>query len=176
VFFSSTRWFTDSEGNVEGAGLDLGWSRRDTLLGSDANWRFAVFDRPGSSATNEQRNRGVDITLSLALGSDGRQISGSVGTRTARDGDRRVVITPTVAGRAGTDAAGNLPAIAAQRQAQGDIHPPVALFVRGTGTRTIKYRKAPVGITAQQCVAATPAQVQAGAFDVAFAVGEPPCR
>ncbi|WEX17063.1 CS1-pili formation C-terminal domain-containing protein [Pseudomonas sp. G11] len=77
-----------SEGNVEGAGLDLGWSRRDTLLGSDANWRFAVFDRPGSSATNEQRNRGVDITLSLALGSDGRQISGSVGTRTARDGGR----------------------------------------------------------------------------------------
>jgi hypothetical protein len=39
-----------SEGNAEGAGLDLGWSRRDILWGSDANWRFSVFDRPGSPA------------------------------------------------------------------------------------------------------------------------------
>ena len=77
-----------SEGNAEGAGLDLGWSRRDTVMGSDANWRFSVFDRPGNAGTDDQRNRGVDISLSLALGSDGRQISGSIGTRTARDGGR----------------------------------------------------------------------------------------
>ncbi|WLH69535.1 CS1-pili formation C-terminal domain-containing protein [Pseudomonas sp. FP2309] len=77
-----------SEGNVEGAGVDLGWSRRDTLLGSDANWRFSLFDRPGTSGTNDQRNRGVDVTLSLALGTDGRQISGSIGSRTAREGGR----------------------------------------------------------------------------------------
>lgn len=77
-----------SEGNVEGAGVDLGWSRRDTLMGSDANWRFSVFDRPGSTGTNDQRNRGVDISLSLALGGDGRQISGSIGTRTGREGER----------------------------------------------------------------------------------------
>ncbi|AFJ56805.1 MULTISPECIES: CS1-pili formation C-terminal domain-containing protein [unclassified Pseudomonas] len=77
-----------SQGNVEGAGVDLGWSRHDKLFGSDANWRFSVFDRPGSSGTNDQRNRGVDVTLSMNLGTDGRQISGSVGTRTARDGGR----------------------------------------------------------------------------------------
>ncbi|AIG02768.1 CFA/I fimbrial subunit C precursor [Pseudomonas fluorescens] len=77
-----------STGNVEGAGIDLGWSRRGTLLGSDANWRFSVFDRPGNASTDDQRNRGIDISLNLALGSDGRQISGSVGTRTARDGSR----------------------------------------------------------------------------------------
>ncbi|MFO2466417.1 CS1-pili formation C-terminal domain-containing protein [Pseudomonas sp. 15FMM2] len=77
-----------SEGNVEGAGVDLGWSRRDKLLGSDANWRFSLFDRPGTSGTNDKRSRGVDVSLSLALGSDGRQISGSVGSRTARDGGR----------------------------------------------------------------------------------------
>ncbi|MFC6335738.1 pilus assembly protein PapC [Pseudomonas sp. CCM 7891] len=77
-----------SEGNVEGAGLDLGWSRRSVLLGSDANWRFSLFDRPGTSGTNDKRNRGVDVSLSLALGSDGRQISGSLGSRTARDGGR----------------------------------------------------------------------------------------
>ncbi|VVN95064.1 hypothetical protein PS834_02195 [Pseudomonas fluorescens] len=77
-----------SEGNVEGTGLDLGWSRRDTLWGSDANWRFSVFDRPGTSGTGDQRNRGVDLSVSLALGGDGRQISGSIGTRTDRDGGR----------------------------------------------------------------------------------------
>ncbi|WP_460131257.1 CS1-pili formation C-terminal domain-containing protein [Pseudomonas sp. S1_E04] len=77
-----------SQGNVEGAGVDLGWSRRDTLMGSDANWRFSLFDRPGTSGTNDQRNRGVDVTLSLALGTDGRQISGSIGSRTAREGGR----------------------------------------------------------------------------------------
>ncbi len=77
-----------SEGNIEGAGLDLGWNRRDILLGSDANWRFSLFDRPATSSTNDQRNRGVDVTLSLALGSDGRQISGSIGSRTAREGGR----------------------------------------------------------------------------------------
>ena len=58
------------------------------MWGSDANWRFSVFDRPGTSGTNDQRNRGVDLSVSLALGSDGRQISGSIGTRTARDGGR----------------------------------------------------------------------------------------
>ena len=77
-----------SEGNVEGTGLDLGWNRRGTLLGNDANWRFSVFDRPGTHSTDDERNRGIDVTLSLALGTDGRQVSGSVGTRTARDGGR----------------------------------------------------------------------------------------
>lgn len=77
-----------SQGNVEGAGLDLGRSRHDSFFGSDANWRFSVFDRPGSAGTNDQRNRGVDVSLSVNLGSDGRQISGSIGTRTARDGGR----------------------------------------------------------------------------------------
>lgn len=76
-----------SEGNVEGAGVDLGWSRRDTLFASDANWRFSVFDRPGGGL-NEQRNRGLDVTLSMALGTEGRQISGSIGSRTAREGGR----------------------------------------------------------------------------------------
>ncbi|WP_339532047.1 TcfC E-set like domain-containing protein [Pseudomonas mucidolens] len=83
----NTRIF-HSEGNVQGAGIDMSWSRRDRLFGSDANWRFSVFDRPATSGTDNQRNRGVDVSLNLALGGDGRQISGSVGSRTARDGGR----------------------------------------------------------------------------------------
>jgi len=77
-----------SEGNVEGMGLDLGWSQRGNLFGSDANWRFTVFDRPGSVSSGNDRNRGVDLSVSLALGAPGEQISGSIGSRTSRDGGR----------------------------------------------------------------------------------------
>ncbi|EXF92452.1 P pilus assembly protein, porin PapC [Pseudomonas fluorescens HK44] len=77
-----------SEGNVEGMGLDLGWTQRSTLFGNDANWRFSLFDRPGSVSSGDSRNRGVDLTLSLALGSPGEQWSGSIGSRTSREGGR----------------------------------------------------------------------------------------
>lgn len=77
-----------SDGNTEGMGLDLGWTQRGNLFGSDANWRFSVFDRPGSFSSGDKRNRGVDLSVSLALGAKGEQWSGSVGTRTSRDGGR----------------------------------------------------------------------------------------
>ncbi|HEX4551842.1 CS1-pili formation C-terminal domain-containing protein [Pseudomonas sp.] len=77
-----------SEGNVEGVGVDLGWTQRGLFLGSDANWRFSVFDRPGSVSSGDARNRGVDLTVSVALGGPGEQWSGSIGTRTSRDGGR----------------------------------------------------------------------------------------
>ena len=77
-----------SEGNVEGVGVDLGWTQRSQLFGSDASWRFSVFDRPGSVSSGQERNRGVDLSVSLALGAAGEQWSGSIGTRTAREGGR----------------------------------------------------------------------------------------
>ncbi|MEG0063559.1 MAG: TcfC E-set like domain-containing protein [Pseudomonas sp.] len=77
-----------SEGNVEGVGIDLGWTQRSLLLGSDASWRFSVFDRPASFSSGQARNRGVDLSVSLALGAKGEQWSGSIGTRTAREGGR----------------------------------------------------------------------------------------
>lgn len=77
-----------SEGNVQGAGLDLGWTQRGKLRGSDANWRLSVFDRPGTSSTSDRRNRGVDLSFSVALGGPGEYWSGSIGTRTSREGDR----------------------------------------------------------------------------------------
>lgn len=77
-----------STGNLEGVGLDLGWSKHGTLFGSDANWRLSLFDRPASRSTGDKRNRGVDLTLNLALGGPGEQWSGSIGSRTARDGKR----------------------------------------------------------------------------------------
>ncbi|QBZ91636.1 pilus assembly protein PapC [Pseudomonas viciae] len=77
-----------SEGNVQGAGLDLGWSQRGKLGGSDANWRLSVFDRPATSSTADRRNRGLDLSVNVALGGPGEYWSGSIGTRTSRDGDR----------------------------------------------------------------------------------------
>jgi hypothetical protein len=77
-----------SEGNVEGMGMDLGWTQRTTLLGSDASWRLSLFDRPGSYSSGDARNRGVDLSINMALGAPGQQITGSIGSRTARDGTR----------------------------------------------------------------------------------------
>ena len=77
-----------SDGNSEGVGLDLGWTQRTNMFGSDANWRFSVFDRPGTFSSGDERNRGFDLTVSLALGGPGEQWSGSIGSRTSRDGGR----------------------------------------------------------------------------------------
>lgn len=77
-----------SQGNIEGMGLDVGWTERGTFFGSDANWRLSVFDRPATASTGDNRNRGVDLSVSVALGSPGEQWSASIGTRTARDGTR----------------------------------------------------------------------------------------
>ncbi|MBV4456862.1 CS1-pili formation C-terminal domain-containing protein [Pseudomonas sp. COR58] len=77
-----------SDGNTEGVGADLGWTQRTTLFGSDANWRLSLFDRPGSYSSGDARNRGVDLSLNVALGGQGQQVSGSIGSRTARDGSR----------------------------------------------------------------------------------------
>lgn len=77
-----------SEGNVEGVGLDLGWTERTRLFDNDAHWRLSVFDRPATSSTGDRRNRGVDLSVSLALGAPGEQWSASIGTRTSRDGTR----------------------------------------------------------------------------------------
>jgi hypothetical protein len=77
-----------SEGNVEGVGVDLGWTRRTDLFGSDVSWRLSLFDRPGSYSSGDARNRGVDLSLNMALGAPGQQLTGSIGSRTARDGSR----------------------------------------------------------------------------------------
>ena len=77
-----------SDGYTRGYGLDLGWAQPTHLFGSDGNWRLSVFDRPGSPGTGNRRNRGVDLSISLALGGPGELWSASLGSRTSRDGER----------------------------------------------------------------------------------------
>ncbi|OYU08502.1 MAG: pilus assembly protein PapC [Pseudomonas sp. PGPPP1] len=77
-----------SQGYSEGVGVDLSWTRNTQLFGHQADWRVAVFDRPGTVGTANQRDRGIDLSVRMALGSDGHQLSGSVGSRTSREGAR----------------------------------------------------------------------------------------
>jgi len=76
---------TYTQGSSNGTSLDLSWSRRGQLFGSDANWGVAMYDRPGSNITNE-RDRGIDLSLSLALGGSRDNLYGSVGRRNASYG------------------------------------------------------------------------------------------
>lgn len=85
---SATLRVTHSSGASEGTGLDLGWSYFGKVLGSDANWRLSVFDRPGTEGTDQARSRGVNLSLNVSLGAPGRRVAASVGTRTSRDGGR----------------------------------------------------------------------------------------
>jgi len=76
---------TYSTGVAKGAGVDFGVTHSHKLFKTDASWRASVFDRPASSRTGG-RNRGIDVTLSLALGNEGRHYNVSTGTRSAGRG------------------------------------------------------------------------------------------
>lgn len=83
-----TARFSRTEGVAAGNALDLGWTRYGQFMGTDANWRIALFDRPGTLSTDQRRNRGVNLSLSMALGSPGKRLSASLGTRTGRAGEQ----------------------------------------------------------------------------------------
>ncbi|MFD2642717.1 TcfC E-set like domain-containing protein [Pseudomonas japonica] len=85
---TATLRVSHNSGTVGGTGVDLGWSQHGQLMGSEANWRVALFDRPGNFSSGNQRNRGITFSLSMSLGGPGRRINGSLGTRTSRDGGR----------------------------------------------------------------------------------------
>ncbi|MGE7990890.1 TcfC E-set like domain-containing protein [Pseudomonas sp. NPDC089554] len=85
---TATARVTRSSGESSGMAYDLGWSYFGKLGGSDATWRLSLFDRPGTRATDEQRSRGVNLSLSMSLGQPGKRLSASIGSRTARDGGR----------------------------------------------------------------------------------------
>ncbi|MFJ4433572.1 CS1-pili formation C-terminal domain-containing protein [Pseudomonas sp. NPDC089395] len=85
---SATIRLAQSSGAAAGLGVDLGWSYYGKLLGSDANWRLSLFDRPGTRSSGEARNRGVNLAVSMSLGGPGERIAASIGSRTSHDGGR----------------------------------------------------------------------------------------
>jgi len=90
---TGTARLTHDTGPAAGTGLDLSWVQRSVVLGSDAYWRFSMFDRPGSDSSGNRRNRGLDVSLTVALGSGGDSVYGTFGTRTDREGGREQVAT-----------------------------------------------------------------------------------
>lgn len=124
-------------GISNGVGADLSFSRRQAVLGSDATWRAAVFDRPANASSGMRRNRGIDFTLNIALGREGRRYTGSLGSRAATDGGRSPYasagtqqsyehgLMSSVAGQATLDSDGlGLSASALMQHAalRGDVH------------------------------------------------------
>ncbi|WWW36543.1 TcfC E-set like domain-containing protein [Stenotrophomonas rhizophila] len=88
---------TRSSGFTRGTGIDVSYGRRETLFGRhDVNWRVSAHDRPGNRHTGYHRQRGIDLTVSLALGSDRRSYSGSPGSRTGDNGQRDGYLAATV--------------------------------------------------------------------------------
>lgn len=85
---TATLRLAHSDGAASGLGVDLGWAFYGKVLGSDANWRLSLFDRPGSLSTGNARNRGVNLSLSMSLGQPGRRVGFTLGSRTSRDGGR----------------------------------------------------------------------------------------
>ncbi|QHE21327.1 fimbrial protein [Stenotrophomonas maltophilia] len=79
-----------------GTSVDASWWRRQPLFGNDASWRVSVYDRPGSAFTDFKRQRGIDFTLSLELGREGRRYNGSLGSRTGQAGNRDLYASATV--------------------------------------------------------------------------------
>lgn len=76
-----------TEGQAKGTGFDVGWLRTSQLFGSDASWRLSAFDRPASASSGDERNRGIDLSLNLAVGGPDKRLTASVGSRTSRDGN-----------------------------------------------------------------------------------------
>ena len=87
---SLTARVSHSSGNTNGTGVDLSWLRSSTLFGSDVNWQVSLFDRPSTISTGSQRNRGIDLSINLALGKPGGNLTASIGSRTSRDGEREL--------------------------------------------------------------------------------------
>lgn len=83
-----------SSGFTRGTGIDVSYGRRETVFGKhDVNWRVSAYDRPGARYTGYRRQRGIDLTVSVSLGSDRRSYSGSLGSRTGDAGRRDTYVT-----------------------------------------------------------------------------------
>ncbi|WP_421205244.1 TcfC E-set like domain-containing protein [Aeromonas sp. 601027] len=69
-----------------GLGVDLGWRYNGELLGQTVSWNLTVFDRPGSISTDNARDRGSMLSLSMNLGGERSQLAVGIGSRTSRSG------------------------------------------------------------------------------------------
>lgn len=69
-----------------GVGANLNWNYADRWQGEWVNWGITLFDRPGNFSTNNKRDRGAMLSLSLSFASDNKSLLLGVGSRTSRSG------------------------------------------------------------------------------------------
>ncbi|MFM4718776.1 CS1-pili formation C-terminal domain-containing protein [Aeromonas bivalvium] len=81
---SANLYLAQREG--QGLGTDLGWRYNGELLGQGVSWNLTVFDRPGSISTDQARDRGSMLSLSMNLGGERSQLAIGLGSRTSRSG------------------------------------------------------------------------------------------
>ncbi|WP_226504311.1 CS1-pili formation C-terminal domain-containing protein [Pseudomonas sp. MWU16-30317] len=79
--------YSYTQGQIQGSAIDLSWLRHGRLFGNAATWQLSVFDRPASISSGNERNRGVDLRVTLAVGGQGKSLNASLGTRTDREGN-----------------------------------------------------------------------------------------
>lgn len=76
-------------------GLDLSYNTRSMLAGKSINWRLAGYDRPYREGST-LRNRGAALSMSFSLGTEGRSVSASVGSRSDSQGARDLYASASV--------------------------------------------------------------------------------
>lgn len=74
--------------NDSGVSTDVNVDYTTKISQRDARWRVSLFDRPAVSTGTGHRNRGVELSLNIALGKSGSQVTTSVGSRSGNEGER----------------------------------------------------------------------------------------
>ena len=83
---NATARLAHSNGPQGGYGLDLGWLRETNLFGHRTQWQFSVFDRPGATYQSAgYRSRGAEVSINLALHTEGRRVSARINSRSSGD-------------------------------------------------------------------------------------------
>lgn len=78
-----------------GVGIDAGYNTRVAIGSTPVNLQLSAFDRPYRDNGNT-RNRGMALTASFSLGSQGRSASASMGSRTDAQGGRDLYASATL--------------------------------------------------------------------------------
>ncbi|NIG21614.1 hypothetical protein F3J37_23370 [Pantoea sp. Al-1710] len=78
-----------------GVGIDAGYNTRVAIGSTPVNLQLSAFDRPYRDNGNT-RNRGMALTASFSLGSQGRSASASIGSRTDAQGGRDLYASATL--------------------------------------------------------------------------------
>ena len=85
---SATVRVSQNRGVINGRAYDLSLSHRSLVFANESYWSLALFDRPAWGDGGTIRNRGLEVSLNIALGERARNLTASLGTRGNAAGGR----------------------------------------------------------------------------------------